>query len=227
MRKFTRYAFIFTCNLTLIAHSLVILSHVLVSRPSQDIAHYKAEANMHGPATYLPSIDQVRPAAPRTAIDHAKRFGPGVSPGTESRNLCLHSPGPKYLPQLSTAELKGATPPAYSFRSANSLADRSKFIAGHIKQGYYYSAECATRNSFSQGSGQAEKGEALTQTTAPRPVWGKADRFRTQNKIFNSRRLAKIENYGVHSPGPAYRPMNYEIQPPQRVAVAAPGKWIP
>jgi hypothetical protein len=200
----------------------------LMGSTVDDIAHYKDIADTKGPASYLPSYDLVRDNPPRPVFQHTKRFGPATTPGTESRNLCMHSPGPKYLPRLSTAELRSATPPSYSFRSQHKLADRSQFVSGQIRDGYYYSADCATRNSFSQGSGQPEKGEALTMSTAPRPVWGRADRFRAPPEMIGlARRPGKVDKYGVHSPGPAYYPRNHEIQPPQRIAVVAKGKWVP
>lgn len=133
-------------------------------------------------------------------------------------------------PKQCHLDLTAREPPEYSFGGRN-LQDRSSFIHGSIKNGALYSARPATSSPHANvGPAQYAVRAAITEPASPRPVWAKADRFATQDKLFISKRHVRAK-LGLNSPGPKYSPTNYDIatnlKQQGKPANVPAGKWCP
>lgn len=94
-----------------------------------------------------------------------------------------------------------------------------------------YTARPATSDPHTNvGPSQYSVKAALTERASPRPVWSKADRFESQDKVFISKRHVRSK-LGLNSPGPKYAPTNYDISTNLRQsgkpANIPAGKWCP
>jgi hypothetical protein len=94
-----------------------------------------------------------------------------------------------------------------------------------------YTARPATSDPLTNvGPAQYSVRHAVVEPSSPRPLWGRADRFAVENKIFISKRHEKAM-VGGHSPGPKYNPTNTDIATNLRQqgkpANVPAGKWCP
>lgn len=205
----------------------------LIGTTKNEMAYYSDIASTIGPAAYKPSVahDSTKPTAPVANFPKNPRFSSlthrYMSKEHNEANLCTASPGPRYYPEKSHLDFRAKTAPAHSFGS-NGMTDRSKFIQGVIKNGYLYNARPATSDNHTNvGPANYSPQPDQVQSTAPRPKWSKADRFRTNGRIFISKKHAKTMG-GLHSPGPQYYPKNYDMgDRKEKPGTVAPGVWSP
>jgi len=207
----------------------------MIGTTKADLAYYSNIASHMGPAFYTPRVEPVMPSSPRALFSKNRRFMPlthrYISKEHNEANLCTASPGPKYAPKMSHLDLTARVAPEYSFGGRN-LSDRSAFVHGQVgRDGHMYTARPATSDPLTNVSpAQYAVRHGVVESASPRPLWGKADRFATENKIFISKRHEK-SMVGGHSPGPKYAPQNYDISTNLRrqgkPANVPAGKWCP
>lgn len=202
----------------------------MIGVTKNDLAYYSDIAGDMGPAHYTPNPSFVKHTSPRTMFEKNERFQ-GIASrymGKEfaESSFCLNSPGPKYKPDRTHLDLKTQSAPRYSF-GGKGIQHRASFLNASIKNGYMYAARPATCDKQSNVSpANYEPKNSLTSMTSPRPVWGKADRFKDYNHRFISEKHNKT--MATASPGPMYYPTNNNVGSPRKKAGTVPaGKWCP
>lgn len=133
-------------------------------------------------------------------------------------------------PKQCHLDLTSRYPPEFSFGGLG-VSDRSSFIHGAVRNGYMYTARPATSDpNTNVGPANYEVKKLVTEHSSPRPVWSKADRFASQDKVFISKRHVRSK-LGLNSPGPCYSPGNYTIaenlKQAGKPANVPAGKWCP
>lgn len=196
------------------------------------IGYYDMAAKM-GPAGYSPSMSLSKPQNPRPNFPKGGRFTSltkqYISKDHNEANLCTAGPGPKYTSEVSQIDLVTDKSPHFSFRSKG-VADRASFLNTSIHDGYIYQAKPATNDKLSNVSPSTySPDESVIKNRAPRPQWGKAERFSVgSKKQYISKKHARVK-VGRGSPGPMYSPKNYDMyqdSTAKRVVTVA-GKWCP
>lgn len=200
-----------------------------------DMAYMAAISEKNGPAQYAPNHNKVKFEYPRNKFGQDKRFQSltkqYLNKELNTINYCTAGPGPMYYPPTSNTDLETTKPFEYSFRSkGDTVSDRGSFLNAVIKGGYLYQSKPATNNA-NGGVGPANYKPNLdaVNTTAPRPKWGVADRFKVGNKMFISKKHSKAMT-GAHSPGPKYNAPNGTLKndlESKPTGNPVQGKWTP
>lgn len=202
----------------------------MIGMVKHDLAYYNNIAGHMGPAHYNQDCSPIKVTNPRNVFSKNKRFQSlttqYVSKEHNLANLCTAGPGPKYFPKVNNTDLQDDSAPKYSFRSKD-VSDRSAFLNQMVKGGYIYQARPATSaHAANVGPANYSPSTKQTKTNAPRPLWTKADRFKTDKQFISHKHTrAKV---GLNSPGPIYMPTNFDCGKLTKAATSTPaGKWCP
>lgn len=207
----------------------------MIGSTKNELAYYNNIAGNMGPAFYNPSLHHTTPTSPRALFSKNRRFMSlthrYISKEHNNSNLCTASPGPQYNPKLSHLDLTRAFAPEYSF-GGQGVSDRGAFVHGAIKRGYLYTARPATSDPHTNvGPAQYRVRHERVEKASPRPVWGRADRFAAQDKIFLSKRHQRAKLGGAGLDAPMYYPRNHELannlKQSGKPANIPAGKWCP
>ena len=203
----------------------------MIGTTKHDMAYMSAISSQMGPAAYSPDIRVIKHTYPRNKFGQNPRFQSltkqYLNKELNTINFCTASPGPKYLSKVSNTDLDTRKPAAYSFGSkGDNVSDRGSFLTSTIKGGFLYRAKPATSCTVNGvGPSNYTPNIATINQTAPRPQWGKADRFKPVAKIYVSSKHSRSK-VGQNSPGPCYFPTNSNLGK-VKIGVSVAGKWCP
>jgi hypothetical protein len=201
-----------------------------------DAIYFSDIPQTQGPV-HNPNLEIIRPTAPRTKFSKNQRFLPlhiqymGKELDKHG-NISTASPGPQYFPRYSHSELKNPRQPVYSFGGEGTSGDRAFFLSATVKSDCFYSGRPATaeRHVDAGPASYAPRPDAVL-PAAPRAKFSKDERFKPLHILYMGKKLDKHGNISTASPGPQYKPQNYDLA--HRILskkypnVSAKGRWCP
>lgn len=187
----------------------------MIGTIKNDMAYTSSVSTQIGPAAYAPDMSVVKHTYPRNAFGKDPRFQAltkqYLNKELNTINYCTAGPGPKYLVDKANIDLDTPIAPSYSFRSkGDNVSDRSSFLSKSMKVGVGPSKYSPNLN--------------VVTNTVPRPILGRADRFKPVDKLYMGHKYVK-DKAGLHSPGPKYYSTVGEINASLHPGIA--GKWTP
>lgn len=200
----------------------------MIGTTKDDLAYFSDMAAMMGPAMYNNDPAPIKRRNERTIFGKDPRFQPHskqyVAKELNDANLCTAGPGPKYYPQTHNGLLTNDQAPLFSFRSkGDNVADRGSFLKQAVINGYIYQARPSTSDpGVNVGPSNYSADFNVNKDRAPRPIWGKSNRFQ---RHFIGKKFIQ-DTKGKHSPGPAYMPENHSMGITRRVGVPTQGVFL-